>query len=109
MPPLFFIMTFGEEIELQLKNSEKLSYELLTDLKEKKYFSGRDRQVGDIILFGMLKEEGDDEQLTLKLVSFHEDEIGVLYEEDDAFYNKQKSNTLPIIKLIENGNQEERL
>lgn len=102
-------MTFKEEIELQLKDNKILSYELLTNSKQKNYFSGRGKQVGDTILFGMLKEEGDDGQLNLRLVTFHEDEIGVLYEEDAVWYGRQKSNTLPMIKLIENGNQEERL
>jgi hypothetical protein len=52
----------------------------------------------------MLREES-----TLSLITFHEDEIGVLYEEDSIFYNQNKINKLPSIKRIQNGNQEEQL
>jgi len=47
-------MTFKEEIELQLRENKTLSYEFLSNLKDKNYFSGRNKQVGDTVLFGML-------------------------------------------------------
>ena len=52
----------------------------------------------------MMKEEGEDGQITFKLITFHEEEIGSLYEEDSSFYKTKKQNKLPIIKRIENGN-----
>jgi hypothetical protein len=97
-------MTFKEEIDLQLKDNKMLSYEILSQLKDKGYFSGRGKQIGDTVLFGMLKEESEEGELNLRLVTFHEEEIGVLYEEDNFFYNKAKANKLPNIKRIENGN-----
>jgi hypothetical protein len=87
-------MTFKEEIDLQLKDNKMLSYEILSQLKDKGYFSGRGKQIGDTVLFGMLKEESEEGELNLRLITFHEEEIGVLYEEDNFFYNKR----------IENGN-----
>ena len=96
-------MTFKEEIDLQLKDNKVLSYEILSQLKEKGYFSGRGKQIGDTVLFGMMKEEEEDGQINLRLITFHEEEIGSLYEEDSSFYKTKKQNKLPIIKKIENG------
>lgn len=98
-------MTFREEIELQLRENKTLSYEFLSNLKDKTYFSGRNKQVGDTILFGMLKGEEDGEEMELKLITFNEEEIGELYEEDKMFYDRgNKTSMLPIIKRIQNGN-----
>lgn len=98
-------MTFKEEIELQLRENKTLSYEFLSNLKDKNYFSGRNKQVGDTILFGMLKGEEDGEEMELKLITFNEEEIGELYEEDKMFYDRgNKTSMLPIIKRIQNGN-----
>lgn len=98
-------MTFKEEIDLQLRDNKTLSYEFLSQLKDKNYFSGRSKQIGDTVLFGMLRQESkeDEEELPLSLITFHEDEIGELYEEDKMFYNRNKISKLPNIKRIENG------
>ena len=96
-------MTFKEEIELQLVDNKTLSYEILSQLKNKSYFSGRAKQIGDTILFGMLKGETEDGQTNFTLVTFHKEEIGVIYEEDDSFYITIKESRLPNIKKIENG------
>jgi hypothetical protein len=96
-------MTFKEEIELQLRDNKMVSYEILTALQNKNYFSGRAKQIGDTILFGMLKDEDEDGVSVIRIVTFHEEEIGTLYEEDSTFYNKNKVNKLPNIKRIENG------
>jgi hypothetical protein len=52
----------------------------------------------------MLREESNEEGSPLSLITFHEDEIGELFEEDKIFYNRNKPNKLPNIKRIENGN-----
>jgi hypothetical protein len=97
-------MTFKEEIEIQSRDNKVLSYEILSQLKDKNYFSGRSKQIGDTVLFGMLREESNEEGSPLSLITFHEDEIGELFEEDKIFYNRNKPNKLPNIKRIENGN-----
>jgi hypothetical protein len=96
-------MTFKEEIELQLRDNKVLSYELLSELENKNYFSGRGKQIGDTILFGMLKDETEDGEIYFTLVTFHKEEIGVVYEEDGSFYITSKESRLPNIKKIENG------
>ena len=40
--PYFFYMTFKEEIELQLRDNKMVSLELLTELQNKNYFSGKE-------------------------------------------------------------------
>ena len=97
-------MTFKEEIDLQLKDNKVLSYEILSQLKDKGYFSGRSKQIGDTVLFGMLKDEDEDGTSVIRIVTFHEEEIGTLYEEDKIFYNRNKTNKLPNIKIVEDGN-----
>ena len=97
-------MTFKEEIDLQLRDNKMLSYEILSQLKDKGYFSGRSKQIGDTVLFGLLKDEDEDGTSVIRIVTFHEEEIGTLYEEDNTFYNRNKTNKLPNIKKIENGN-----
>jgi hypothetical protein len=96
-------MTFKEEIDLQVRDNKMLTYEILSQLKDKGYFSGRSKQIGDTVLFGMLKDQDEDGEV-VRLVTFHEEEIGTLYEEDSTFYNTKKLNKLPNIKKIENGN-----
>jgi hypothetical protein len=96
-------MTFKEEIDLQVRDNKMLTYEILSQLKDKGYFSGRSKQIGDTVLFGMLKDQDEDGDV-LRLITFHEEEIGTLYEEDSTFYNRNKVNKLPNIKRIENGN-----
>jgi hypothetical protein len=96
-------MTFKEEIDLQLRDNRVLSYELLSELEHKNYFSGRGKQIGDTILFGMLTRENEEGESYFTLVTFHKEEIGVLYEEDDSFYITLKESKLPNIKRIENG------
>ena len=95
-------MTFKEEIELQLRDNKMLSYEILSQLKDKGYFSGKSKQIGDTVLFGMLRE-GEGGEINHKLVTFHEEELGSLYEEDSIFYKVPKINKLPMIKKIDNG------
>ena len=97
-------MTFKEEIDLQVRDNKMLTYEILSQLKDKGYFSGRSKQIGDTVLFGMLKDEDEDGVSVIRIVTFHEEEIGTLYEEDGTFYNRNKVNKLPNIKRIENGN-----
>jgi hypothetical protein len=96
-------MTFKEEIDLQLRDNKTISYELLSQLKDKNYFSGRSKQIGDTVLFGMLRKKSEEGELPLSLITFHEDEIGELYEEDKMFYNRNKTNKLPNIKIVEDG------
>jgi hypothetical protein len=97
-------MTFKEEIDLQLRDNKMLSYEILSQLKDKGYFSGRAKQIGETVLFGML-DEGTNEKgvISSRLITFHEEEIDILYEEDSSKYNRNKTNKLPHIKKIENG------
>ena len=95
-------MTFKEEIELQLRDNKMLSYEILSQLKDKGYASGRPKQIGDTVLFGMVEIEEEGEK-SLRLITFHEEEIGVIYEENTDFYSKEKQDKFPRLKKIENG------
>jgi hypothetical protein len=97
-------MTFKEEVELQLRDNKIVSLELLTELQNKNYYSGRKKEVGDTILFGMFRSENEQGEMKMTLITFHEEELDTLYEEDKMFYNGDKVGKLPNIKKIENGN-----
>lgn len=97
-------MTFKDEIDLQMRDNKMLSYEILSQLKDKTYFSGRSKQIGDSVLFGMIDDGvNEDGVLTRRLITFHEEEVGVVYEEDSSKYTIHKTNKIPHIKKIENG------
>jgi hypothetical protein len=102
-PFLIYYMTFKEEIELQLVDNKTLSYEILSQLKHKNYYSGMSKKIGDTVLFGMLKEESENGDLSLNLITFHEEELGELYEEDEEFYKVTKISKIPNIKRKEDG------
>lgn len=92
-------MTLREEIDSQKRNNVELSAEVLDKLKNKNYSSGRPLQVGDVVLFGLIREY-DGEDVNVKEITFNEDEIGVLYEEDTEIYSKEKTDRLPGFKKI---------
>lgn len=93
-------MTFKEEIDLQIRDNVKLTEELLNRLDEKNYFSGRNKQAGDIVLYGMLNETNQNGEPFYRLITFHQEELGTLYEEDINSYNGVKGSRLPIIKKL---------
>ena len=96
-------MTFKEEVDVQVKNCEELTQEMLNGLSGS-YSSGRKMQVGDKYLVGfMLVEWRPNNEETIRYISFHEEEIGTLYEEDSSFYVGSKAHNLPMIKKIEDG------
>ena len=61
------------------------------------------KKIGDTVLFGMLKEESENGDLSLNLITFHEEELGELYEEDEEFYKVTKISKIPNIKRKEDG------
>jgi hypothetical protein len=48
-----------------------------------------------------IEEQGEK---SLRLITFHEEEISVIYEENTDFYSKEKKDKFPRLKKIENGN-----
>ena len=64
------------------------------------FSSGRKKQEGDFLLFGLLLTNKEEEEF--KLISFHEDEIGTFYEEDSEMYElnplKKWDFILPYLK-----------
>ena len=98
----FFVMTFKEEIDLQIRDNKILTFDILNLLKDKFYFSGRPKQVGDTVLFGMLERLDEEDNSEFNLITLHEDEIGILYEENQKYYKGPKNGKLPILKKVDN-------
>lgn len=93
-------MKLDEFIEYQKKQIENIvTKESLGATEIKKYYSGREIKVGDVVLIGIIQENDDVTGLPIKIINFHEDEIDTIYEIDEN-YSKQKIGfDLPIIKM----------
>ena len=62
-------------------------------------------EVGDQILYGILfKENVKITDLNINFVSFHIDELNVIYELNDNYISDTFQYKLPYLKLIKNGN-----
>jgi len=79
-------------IEKQLENNVPVDKDNIEKIKTKSFSSGREVKIGDIILYGMVREE---EKITL--TSFHKDEIDTLYEVLESNLN---DGFLPELKKI---------
>ena len=93
-------MTFKEKIDLQLQTSQGVTEEMLKHLTGT-YSSGKKIQVGDKYLTGlMFQNDGDEkEKLNFRLVSFHEDEVDTLYQEECSINSPDFDKiTLPFMK-----------
>jgi hypothetical protein len=84
--------------------SGKLNETFLAEARKKlkepaKYSSGRLIKIGDYLLYGMYvrvsQKDNDMAELSFDMLTFHEDEIGVIYdsEEDNSRYASSASKT----------------
>lgn len=72
-----------EGFEDQYKSDSIITEELLNDPNfNPKFYSGRQKQVGDRVLFAFLKKISDNEAIGLEFITIHPDEMGVLYSID---------------------------
>lgn len=77
----------------QIEQSKPMTWDVLCNLNNKKYDSGRDIQVGDVVLFGYLKTG----ETNSTLIKFHKDELNTLYEVID------ENQIAPTLRLISTG------
>jgi len=96
-------MKLKESIEHQRSINQIATQEHLTKFNElhnraQEFTSGRHVVAGDEVLFGLLVTKGggtfplpsgtDIPEFELEMCTFHEDEVGVLYEDDTLFSNE---------------------
>jgi hypothetical protein len=92
-------------LQKQLLNTAPLTQEVLDKFSNKEYTSGRKMEVGDQILYGILFTENVKiTDLNINFVSFHIDELNVIYELNDNYISDTFQYKLPYLKLIKNGN-----
>lgn len=77
-----------DKIEQQLKKNPKITPEILAELENLQYSSGRQVKVGDIILNGFINSERE-------FIILHQEEINQIYEEDYEYPDLE----YPIISL----------
>ena len=65
----------------QLDSSEPLTQENIDQFKIKHFNSGRPYQIGDIVLYGLRKENEN----MYNLITFHFDEINIVYTVKENF------------------------
>jgi hypothetical protein len=92
-------------LQKQLLNTSPLTQEILDKFSIKEYTSGRQMNVGDQILYGILFTEGSKiTDLNINFISFHIDELNVIYEINNNYISDTFQYKLPYLKLIKNGN-----
>ena len=97
-------MTFKQKIDIHSISGEMLSDEIMSHQRNKTYSSGRIKNSREIVLFGIIEELDKEGHLYDRIISFHEEEIGVLYE---VYYDSNKiiiESKLPYLRKIDNGN-----
>jgi hypothetical protein len=80
----------------QLETNKPVTEQILFELKYKKYYSGKNVEIGDIILYAMLnKGIVSDGVLGIELITLNENEFGLYCADEKA--NDGKG--VPAIKL----------
>jgi hypothetical protein len=97
-------MTFKQKIDIQSMSAEMLSDEIMSHQRNKTYSSGRIKNNGEIVLFGITEDLDEEGKPYDRIIIFHEEEIGVLYEEYSDPNKTIKGIKLPNIRKIDNGN-----
>jgi hypothetical protein len=64
-----------EFYKAQIEQNQRATEESLTRFKNKHFYSGREIKVGDLVLFAALQEKNNGNEITMTLISLHEDEI----------------------------------
>jgi hypothetical protein len=77
-----------DKLDQQLKKNPKITTEILSELQDVQFSSGRKVNVGDIILNGFINSDRE-------FIILHIDEIGEIYEEDYEYPDLE----YPIISL----------
>lgn len=83
----------------QLKKTQPLTEDVFKILKEKKYFNGEEKQIGDVVLFAMLvgeiiENKSEYPELPLKLITLNERHFDMF-----EYNERYQTNDLPGIKL----------
>lgn len=92
-------------IEKQLATTIPLTEEILNKLSVKNYTSGRAMQIGDQVLYGILRTDSiSNNEIKINFIQFHIDELGVIYEVDQNYISDTFEIKLPYLNLINNGN-----
>lgn len=89
-----------EKLKLMEMEEIPLTQERIDSLMSTHYTSGRKIEVGDKMLFALIKEESKITDEEIKLISFHIDEIGVLYELDKVYNERNTNNKLIYLTKI---------
>ena len=73
--------------EKQMKKSKKVTAEILSEVKNKKYFNGDEIKIGDVVLYAMLvgdviENDGEIPKLPLKLIQLNEQHFHLFEKEE---------------------------
>lgn len=95
-----------ELFEKQLIDAHQLTEEVLGKLKQKTYFNGEEKQVGDVVLYAMLideivKKNGEYSDLSFKLITLNERHFDMFEFVDQYNYR----SVIPSIKLKDKLNE----
>lgn len=102
-------MTNLERIEAQKNDFDKegnpikaLTQEAINEMTSRgsnKFTSGREKQVGDWQLFGFLHDYKNGKDITLSLITLHEEEYGTIYTDAPLMNEMRSTIMLELVKI----------
>lgn len=83
--------------EKQMRENKKVTAEILSEMKNKKYFNGDVIKIGDVVLYAMLvgdiiEKDGEIPELPLKLIQLNEQHFHL-------FEKEEHQDEIPRLKL----------
>lgn len=87
------------ENQMKINNIGIATIDDIINLKSKKYSSGRLMNIGDIVLYGMLKTLNDNNNIIYSLCTVHPDELDTLYHAI-GYLDEDTGNIFPILTLV---------
>ena len=94
------IQAHKQDVNKNGKLSIPITQEILDDMIKRgsgTYTSGRERKVGDWLLFGFLNNPKNPD-ITISLITLHEEEYGTVYEDDPFMSDRRSTIMLELIK-----------
>lgn len=96
----------NEYLQNQINASKPVDTDTYSKLKCKTYYSGRDIQIGDQILFGVLQDSvkydtDNTPMIDYRVIVFHPDEIGNTYIVDESLMLTNPTTAFLYLKLKE--------
>jgi hypothetical protein len=94
-------MKLEEFLQFQINNTKiVLTEEEAKKNPNQRYSSGRKMEIGDKVLVGFIMESDALTKLPVTIITFHEDEIGTVYGQDEQMTKEKIGMDIPVLKKL---------